>query len=124
MEAWNCHREVLAFVISTAIAPGAQRQCVKGPTGRDGSSNYVAFAPISRAGKAATMVCVEMDASEGFEGVAGEQRLAVSIVAISMAGIFLLWWQLRREARSADQIRASEEKFRGITQAALHPRSS
>ena len=38
-----------------------------------------------------------------------------------MAGIFLLWWQLLREARSADQIRASEEKFRGITQAALHP---
>src|SRR5208282_4278688 len=107
--------EVLSlFEINTSL--------VQGPTtGRDGSSNYVAFAPIRGTGKAATMVCVEMDASEGLEGVAGEQRLAVSIVAISMAGISLLWWQLRREARTADQIRASEEKFRGITQAALHP---
>jgi len=95
---------------------------VRGTTiGRDGSSNYVAFAPIRGTGKAATLVCVEMDTSEGLEGVAGEQRLAVTIVAISMAGISLLWWQLRREARSADQIRASEEKFRGITQAALNP---
>ena len=36
-------------------------------------------------------------------------------------GILLLWWQLHREARIADQVRASEERFRGITQAALHP---
>ncbi len=95
---------------------------VQGPTtSRDGSSNYVAFAPIRGAGKAPTMVCVEMDISEGLEGVAGEQRLAVGIVGLSVAGILLLWWQLHREARNADQIRASEEKFRGITQAALHP---
>ena len=41
---------------------------VQGPTtGRDGSSNYVAFAPIRGTGKAATMVCVEMDASEGLD---------------------------------------------------------
>ena len=100
--------------INTSLVKGTK-------TGRDGSWNYIAFAPIRGTSDATTMVCVEMDASEGLEGVAGEQRLAVSIVALSMAGIFLLWWQLLREARSADQIRASEERFRGITQAALHP---
>ncbi len=107
--------EILSlFELNTSLVRGTT-------TSRHGSLNYVAFAPIRDTGKTATMVCVEMDASDGDEGVAGEQRLAVGIVAISMAGIFLLWWQLRREARSADQIRASEEKFRGITQAALHP---
>ncbi len=95
---------------------------VQGPTtSRDGISNFVAFAPIRGTGKAPTMVCVEMNTFQGLEGAAGEQRLAVGIVAIGMAGILLLWWQLQREARSADQIRASEERFRGITQAALHP---
>ena len=95
---------------------------VQGPTtGPSGDSHYVAYAPIRSTGKAATMVCVEMDVPDGLEGVAGEQRLAVGIVALSIAGILLLWWQLHREARIADQIRASEEKFRGITQAALHP---
>ena len=67
------------------------------------------------------MVRVEIDAFEGLDGVAGEQRLAISIVALGLMGILLLWWQLHREARIADQIRASEERFRGITQAALHP---
>ena len=107
--------EVLAlFEINSSL--------VQGPTiSRDGSTNYVAFAPVRGMGKSATMVCVEMDASDGVGGVAGEQRLAVGIVALCMAGIFLLWWQLGREAGSADQVRASEEKFRGITQAALHP---
>ena len=42
-----------------------------------------------------------------------EQRLAISIVALGLMGILLLWWQLHREARIADQIRASEEKIPG-----------
>ena len=67
------------------------------------------------------MARVEIDAFGGLDGVAGEQRLAISIVALGLLGILLLWWQLHREARIADQIRASEERFRGITQAALHP---
>ena len=107
--------EVLSlFEINSSIAQGPT-------TSLGGDSHYVAYAPIRGTGKAATMVCVEMDVPEGLEGVAGEQRLAVGIVVLSMAGILLLWWQLHREARITDQIRASEEKFRGITQAALHP---
>ena len=109
------HQEVLAlFKTNTSL--------VRGPkTGRDGSSNYVAYAPIRGTGKAGTMVRVEIDAFEGLAGVAGEQRLAIGIVVLGLMGILLLWWQLHREARIADQIRASEERFRGITQAALHP---
>ena len=78
--------------------------------------------PRSRnAAKSPAMICVEIDAAEGLDGVAGEERLAVGIVVLVLAGILLLWWQLHREARIADQVRDSEERFRSITQAALHP---
>jgi len=59
--------EVLSlFEINTSLVQGPRR-------GRDGSTTYVAFAPIRNATKAATMVCVEMDASEGIDGVTGER---------------------------------------------------
>ena len=67
------------------------------------------------------MVRIETDGIEGPDGFVGWQLLTVSIVALGLLWILLLWWQLHREARIAEQILASEEKFRGITQAALHP---
>ncbi len=95
---------------------------VRGPRpGRGGSTSYVAYAPVRNTRKSSVMARVEINAIEGLDGVAGEQRLAISIVVLGLLGILLLWWQLHREARIADQIRASEERFRGITQAALHP---
>ena len=95
---------------------------VRGPRpGRGGGTCYVAYAPVRSTRKSAIMARVEIDAFEGLDGVAGEQRLAISIVALGLLGILLLWWQLHRDARLADQIRASEERFRSITQAALHP---
>ncbi|MGO9597997.1 MAG: response regulator [Isosphaeraceae bacterium] len=107
--------EILSlFDINTSLVQGPRRDAL-------GNVTFTAFAPLRNAGKHATMICVEVDTPEGLGGVAGEERLAISIVVLGLAGIFLLWWQLRREARIADQVRASEEKFRSITQAALNP---
>src|SRR5271157_568788 len=107
--------EILSlFDINTSLVQGPRRDAL-------GNVTFAAFAPLRNAGKHATMICVEVDTTEGLDGVAGEERLAISIVVIGLAGILLLWWQLHREARIADQVRASEEKFRSITQAALNP---
>jgi PAS domain S-box-containing protein len=108
-------REILSlFEINTSL--------VLGPlAGRDRAPVYAGFAPVRNAARSPAMICVEIDAAGGLDGVAGEERLAVGIVTLSLAGILLLWWQLHREARIADQVRDSEERFRSITQAALHP---
>ena len=108
-------REILSlFEINTGL--------VLGPlAGRDSTPVYAGFALVRNAAKSPTMICVEIDAAEGLDGVAGEERLAIGIVVLVLAGILLLWWQLHREARIADQVRDSEERFRSITQAALHP---
>jgi PAS domain S-box-containing protein len=95
---------------------------VLGPRpGRGGTPVYAGFAPVRSAARPPAMICVEIDAAGGLDGVAGEERLAVGIVTLGLASILLLWWQLHREARIADQVRDSEERFRSITQAALHP---
>jgi PAS domain S-box-containing protein len=102
------------FDINTSLVRGPRRDA-------SGKMTFVAFAPLKSAAKHAAMICVEVDSTEGLSGVAGEERLAISIVGLGLVGILLLWWQLHREARIADQVRASEEKFRSITQAAPNP---
>jgi len=107
--------EILSlFDINTSLVQGPRRNAL-------GNVTFAAFAPLRNAGRHAMMICIEVDTTEGLDGVAGEERLAISIVVLGLAGVLLLWWQLHREARIADQVRASEEKFRSITQAALNP---
>jgi PAS domain S-box-containing protein len=101
------------FEINTSLVEGPR-------LGKNGQNSYIAVAPV-HAARTPIMIGVEADASNGLDGASTEERLAISIVALALAGILLLWWQLHREARNADQIRASEEKFRSITQASLHP---
>ena len=86
-----------------------------------GPTSYVGLRPGPGARGNRRSWCASRSSPEGLDGVAGEERLAIGIVVLGLAGILLLWWQLHREARIADQIRDSEERFRSITQAALHP---
>ena len=81
----------------------------------------IACASVRGNNKPPILVRIETDGLERSSGYLGWEMLTIGIVAIGLVWILLLWWQLHREARSAEKILASEEKFRGITQAALHP---
>jgi two-component system, sensor histidine kinase and response regulator len=80
-----------------------------------------AFAPLRPGGKPGLMVAVEMTGAAGIDGLTRAQRLACAVVGLSLLGIVLVWRQLHREARVAEATRASEEWFRGVSQAALNP---
>ncbi|WP_165226831.1 response regulator [Aquisphaera insulae] len=95
---------------------------MRGPfSGPNGSSAFVAYAPLRLPGRSAAIVSVRSDVDDGVGGAAREEVLATALVSLVLIGIVLLWRHLHHEARIADRTRASEEKFRGITQAALQP---
>ncbi|MGC8643236.1 MAG: response regulator [Isosphaeraceae bacterium] len=71
----------------------------------------VACATVRGESNPSIMVRLETDGIERANGYFGWQMLTVSIVVVGLLWITLLWWQLHREARSAEKILASEAQL-------------